>query len=104
MEAETGDPLSLQIVAETARWIALGAVSLMHMMGPDGVFLGGAMTFGGPRSDLGRRFLDWVRQEVRRLALPGAADGTRIEFAALGGDAGYIGAAGAARLDHRAER
>jgi len=62
------------------------------------------MTFGGPGSDLGRRFLDWVRQEVRRLALPGLADETRIEFAALGGDAGYIGAAGVARLEHRAGR
>lgn len=104
IEAEAGDSLSLQIVAETARWIAAGAVSLMHMVGPDGVFLGGAMTFGGPQSDLGRRFLAWVRQEVRRRALPGVADGTRIEFAALGGDAGYIGAAGAARLEHRAGR
>ena len=104
VEAEAGDPLSLEIIAETARWIAAGAVSLMHMLGPDGVFLGGAMTFGGPRSDLGRRFLDWVRQEVRRLALPGIADATRIEFAALGGDAGYIGAAGVARREHRAAR
>ena len=102
IEAAAGDPLSLEIVAETARWIARGAVSLMHMVGPDGVFLGGAMTFGGAQSDLGRRFLDSVRQEVRRLALPCMAEGARIEFAALGGDAGYIGAAGVARQEHRA--
>ena len=41
VEAEAGDPLSLEIIAETARWIAAGAVSLMHMLGPDGVFWAG---------------------------------------------------------------
>jgi glucokinase len=100
IEAAAGDELSLEMVFETARYIAIGAVSLMHMIGPEGVFLGGAMTFGGPQSALGCRFLATIRQEVRRLALPGFADRTAIEFATLGGDAGYIGAAGVARLEH----
>jgi glucokinase len=99
-EAEAGDQLSLEIVMETARYIAIGAVSLMHTIGPDGVFLGGAMTFGGQQRPLGRRFLAAVQEEVRRLALPAFAARTAIEFATLGGDAGYIGAAGVARLDH----
>ena len=90
----------MQIVSETAHYIAVGAVSLMHAVEPEGVFLGGAMTFGGPATALGRRFLDHIRQEVRRLALPALAEKTTIEFATLGGDAGYIGAAGVARLEH----
>jgi hypothetical protein len=31
-------------------------------------------------------------------------DAVKIEFASLGGDAGYIGAAGLARLEHRKQR
>ncbi len=99
-EAAAGDQLSLEIVSETAHYIAIGAVSLMHVVEPDGVFLGGAMTFGGPATDLGRRFLAQVQDEVRRLALPAIAAKTAVEFATVGGDAGYIGAAGVARLEH----
>ena len=58
------------------------------------------MTFGGPDTALGRRFLARVREDVQRLALPHVAENTSIEFAILGGDAGFIGAAGVARLDH----
>ncbi|MEN6451132.1 MAG: ROK family protein [Thermoguttaceae bacterium] len=99
VEAEAGDALSLEIVLETAHYIAVGAVHLMHMLQPAGVFLGGAMTFGGPGNPLGRRFLDRVRDEVQQLALPHIARNTSIDFATLGGDAGFIGAAGVARLD-----
>ncbi|MEN6457861.1 MAG: ROK family protein [Thermoguttaceae bacterium] len=99
VEAETGDALSVEIVMETAHYIALGAVSLMHMLQPAGVFLGGAMTFGGHATALGRQFLGHVRDEVQRLALPHVARATSIDIATLGGDAGFIGAAGVARLD-----
>jgi glucokinase len=99
-EAERGDELSLEIIFETARYLGIGAVNVMHVVDPDVVLLGGAMTFGGPDRDLGRRFLDRVRQEVRRLARPVLARDTLIDYATLGGDAGFIGAAGVARLDY----
>ena len=100
-EAERGDSFALEIVMETARYLGVGIVSLMHTIDPSGVLLGGAMTFGGHKSDLGRRFLARVQDEVRRLALPVPAAETVIEFASLGADAGYIGAAGMARLEYR---
>jgi glucokinase len=99
-EAEAGDELSLQIVLETARYLGIGTVNVMHVVDPEAVLLGGAMTFGGNERELGRRFLDRVRQEVRRLARPIPAAKTVIDFATLGGDAGFIGAAGVARLDY----
>jgi glucokinase len=102
-EAEKGDELSLEIIAETARWLGIGIVSLLHTIDPDGVLLGGAMTFGGNDSPLGRRFLAWVREEVRRRAFPLLAEKTVVDFASLGSDAGFIGAAGLARLDHLAK-
>ena len=101
IEAEAGDVLALEIIAETARYLGVGIVNLMHTVDPNGVLLGGAMSFGGHQSNLGRQFLAWVKQEVARRAFPGLAERTVIDFASLGGDAGYIGAAGMARLEYR---
>jgi len=96
--AEAGDPLADELVMDTARYMGVGTTTLMHTIDPEMVLLGGAMTFGGNDSPLGRRFLNELRAEVRRRAFPVPAEKTRIEFASLGGNAGYIGAAGCARL------
>jgi glucokinase len=100
-EADTGDALALEIVAETARLLAVGIVSLMHTIDPTGVLLAGAMTFGGSGTPLGRQFLDWIREEVKRRTFRVLAEKTVIDFATLGNDAGYIGAAGMARLEYQ---
>jgi glucokinase len=99
-EAEAGDDLSLEIVLETAAFMGVGIVTLLHTIDPTGVLLGGAMTFGGNDSPLGRRFLRRIKEEVDRRAFPLLARRIAIDFAALGSDAGYIGAAGIARLEH----
>ena len=80
-EAAAGDALSLEIVAETARYLGVGIVNLMHTIDPNGVLLGGAMTFGGHESPLGRQFLAWIREEVGRRAFPVLAQRTVIDFA-----------------------
>lgn len=100
-EAEKGDALALKLVMDTAMYMGIGVVTLMHTIDPDGVVLGGAMTFGGNQSELGRRFLERIRQEVRKRAFPVPAAKTTIDFATLGGDAGYLGAAGLARAEFR---
>ena len=103
-QAEAGDAFSLEIILETARYLGIGVVSFMHTIDPAGVILGGAMTFGGQNSPLGRQFIDRVRQEVRQRDFPVPAQKTKLEFATLGADAGFIGAAGLARAhDRRAE-
>ena len=99
-EAEAGDKLSMDIVLETARYLGIGIVSLVHTIDPNGVLLGGAMTFGSKDTPLGRRFLKQITQEFRGRAFPVLAQGTKIDFASLGGDAGYIGSAGIARVEH----
>ncbi len=98
--AEAGDALARELVMETARYLGVGVVNLMHTIDPNGVVLGGAMTFGGHDTELGRSFLGTVRDEVRQRAFPVLAEKTVIDFAALGGDAGFIGAAGVARQEH----
>lgn len=59
------------------------------------------MTFEVREGSLARRFLQRIREEVRRRAFPILAEKTSIEFATLGADAGFIGAAGIARVEHR---
>lgn len=96
-EATQGDQLSLDLILETARFVGVGAVNMMHVLDPDAVILGGAVNFGGHKSDVGRRFIEEVRTEVKRRSFPVLAERTVVDFASLGGDAGYIGAAGVAR-------
>jgi glucokinase len=96
--AEAGDPLCYDLVLETARFMGVGTVTLMHTINPEMVLFGGAMTFGRTQSPLGRRFLEEIKAEVKKRAFPIPAARTVIEYASLGSDAGYIGAAGCARL------
>lgn len=100
-EAERGDAVALKLVMDTAQYMGIGVITLMHTIDPDGVVLGGAMTFGGHQSDLGRRFLARIKEEVQRRAFPVPAKKTKIDYAILGGDAGYLGAAGLARTEFR---
>jgi glucokinase len=102
-EADRGDSLAYETIMELATWLGLGIVSLMHTIDPGAVILGGAMNFGGREDAVGHRFLEQIRGIVRKRAFPIPAQRTVIDFATLGSDAGYIGAAGIARLQHRAK-
>lgn len=97
--AEAGDEFAEELVMETARFMGVGTTTVMHTIDPDTVLIGGAMTFGGHETALGRRFLERIRAEVKTRAFPTLSQNTTIDFASLGGDAGYIGSAGCARRD-----
>jgi glucokinase len=99
--AEGGDEFALEIVLETARYLGIGIATLVHVIDPAGVVLGGAMTFGEHETELGRRFLARIKQEVVARSLEPIGENLVIDFATLGGDAGYIGAAGLARIQHK---
>ena len=45
--ADAGDPLARRLMRETARYLAVGAVSLMHTIDPDIVLFGGGMIAAG---------------------------------------------------------
>jgi glucokinase len=92
-EAATGgDTLARRLMRETAHYLAVGAVSLMHTIDPDIVLFGGGMIAAGPE------FLEDIRSDVRAMAFPIPAAKVRVAYAELGSDAGFIGAAGCARL------
>jgi len=104
-EAARGDALALEVIMASATYLGIGITTLVHTIDPGAVILGGAMNFGGDQSEVGRKFLERATSEFQQRAFEVVAKGTRIAFARLGGDAGYIGAAGLARAAyHRAER
>jgi glucokinase len=89
--ADAGDSLARRLMVETARYLAVGAINVMHTIDPDLVLFGGGMTASGPV------LIDNIRTFIRSLAFPTLAREVRVEYATLGGDAGFIGAAGWAR-------
>lgn len=89
--ASAGDALADRLMKETARYLAVGAVSLMHTIDPDLILFGGGMI------NAGQPFLDEIRRNVKLMAFPIPAAKTRIEYAQLGEEAGFVGAAGWAR-------
>jgi len=93
--AAAGDALAAKVVEDTAFYLAVGAMNMMHTIDPDMVvFTGGMIGAGQP-------FLERIRFHVRELAFPVPAERTQIRYALLGGDAGFIGAAACARQLYR---
>lgn len=89
--SDAGDPIARRLMKETAYYLAVGAVNLLHTINPDIVLFGGGMIAAG------EGFLEEIRQHIQNMAFPAVAQGTRVDYAELGGDAGFIGAAGCAR-------
>lgn len=91
--AEAGDELAVELVMKTADYLAFGAVSVMHVLNPEAILLGGAMTFGRHDTQIGRQFLKQLREQILRQTFEIPGKQTVVDYAALGADAGVIGAA-----------
>jgi glucokinase len=98
--ATAGDQLSRRMVSETAVYLGRGIAQLAHIIDPAMFVLGGAMNFGGAESELGSRFLEEIKSEVRRLVFPVLGERLVVNFAKLGSEAGFVGAAGLARAQY----
>jgi glucokinase len=90
-DAAAADQLAAGIVEDTAFYLAVGAMNMMHTIDPDMVVFGGGMIAAG------EAFLARIRHHVRELAFPVPAAKTQIRYALLGSDAGFIGAAACGR-------
>ncbi|MBX3443020.1 MAG: ROK family protein [Planctomyces sp.] len=97
--AEQGDELARELVLDSARYLAIGSINIIHILNPEMILVGGAMTFGQNGTALGREFLETLRTEIRARTFPIPAARTVIDYASLGGDAGFIGAAACARIE-----
>jgi glucokinase len=90
--AEAGDRLAERLMRETARYLAVGAANIIHTVDPDMVLFTGGMINAGPP------FLEQIREFIRMMIFPTLLGKVHVDFASLGGDAGFIGAAGCARM------
>lgn len=89
--AAQGDSVAEKIVEDTAYYLAIGAMNMMHTIDPDMIVFGGGMIAAG------ETFLERIRKHVNELAFPVPAEKTTICYAQLGSDAGFIGAAAGGR-------
>jgi glucokinase len=90
--AEKGDPVISYLVDEAARAIAAGVGTVVNLLSPEVVVIGGGVT-----KALGPAFPERIWEIAQKYALPRAAENVRCVMAALGDDAGITGAAAYAR-------
>ncbi len=84
------DPLAVEIIDEAVEALVAGCVTFVNAFSPRRIIFGGGVIEGLPQ------LIARVEQGVRSRALPIAAEALEIVKAALGEDAGVIGAAGIA--------
>ncbi len=86
------DLVALKEVQRSAHFLGLGLGGLINVLGPEIVLIG-----GGVAGALGDAYLDLVRTAARSQTLTDPDGRIRIDRAALGDDAGILGAALLAR-------
>ena len=95
--ARAGDQVAIEVLEEAGRWLGVALASLVNVLDPGVVLLGGgAAAAAGP----------WLLPPARatmaeRLVGSAWRDAPPVELAALGDDAGVVGA-GLLALDHAA--
>ena len=91
--ARDGDPVAIELFEEVGRWLGIGLANLAAALDP------GMFVIGGGVSDAGELLLRPARESFRRtLTGRGFRPEPRIVKAALGPEAGLVGAADLARV------
>ncbi len=85
--ALAGDELAKTVVHQAARYIGIALANLVHTLEPQIILIGGGV------AQTGDLLFDAVRAAVRERTIAGLHEGVRIQPAALGDDAGALGAA-----------
>ncbi len=97
--ARDGDPLAIELLADVGRWLGVGLAGLVAAFDPSCLIVGGGV------SDAGDLLLEPTRGSmVRSLAGRGFRPDPPVLQAALGPQAGFIGAADMARSAARRSR
>lgn len=88
--AGEGDELAVELWDASCRYLGIACINICRVFDPDRIVLAGGMT------NAGDMLIDSVRRHVAELNWSLAPQNTEICIAALGADAGAIGAAGVA--------
>ncbi len=89
---QAGDLAIEEIIRQAANYLSLGVVTMIHLLAPEIVVLGGGLVEAMPEL-----YLDAVSKAVKKRVLPSMRDLYKIVPAALGDQAATMGAAAAAR-------
>ncbi len=81
-----GDQVAAEVIRETARYLGIGLAGVANLLNPEIVVIGGGITEGGGG------FVEAVAEEVRKHAFSSATEKLVVTRAALGNDAGFMGA------------
>ncbi len=84
--AKKGDPDAMAVITETAEHLGAGLASVVNLINPEIVVIGGGVADGGAG------FVETVSAEIRKRAFGSATENLRVARATLGNDAGFIGA------------
>jgi glucokinase len=85
--ASIGDELSIGILQEAGQALGAGIVSIIHVMNPE------VLIIGGGAASIGAPLLDPMKQVIEERAIAAMAAGVTIVSPVLGKEAGAIGAA-----------
>lgn len=86
-QAQAGDERAIAFWQAYGRNLGAGLASLIYVLTPEAIILGGGISAA---ADL---FLPTVKAEVEKRVLPSSREGLQILIAALGNQAGMVGAA-----------
>ncbi|MFN8258385.1 MAG: ROK family protein [Bacteroidales bacterium] len=84
---EAGDPVSREIILESAYYVGIGIYNIFQALNPPLVVLGGGLL------SWGEIYTDKIKKTFYELARDMIFDPIRIETSGLGNDAGILGAA-----------
>ena len=84
--AEAGDPVAKRIFAIVGEYIGIGLTSVINLLNPEKVIIGGGV------AEAGDLLLDPIRKTIKERAMVVAGSAVEIVPAQLGNSAGVIGA------------
>lgn len=90
---QRGDPVATRVWEESSRYLAMACINIQRTLAPERIVIAGGMSAAG---DL---LLDPIVRAVKHLNSTQLAPAPTLKIAALGNDAGFIGAALSALRD-----
>jgi len=82
-----GDKAAVEAVSANANMIGTAIGSVVNLLNPDIVVIGGGMSLGG------EEYIDLIRKGIYNFAFESTTSKLKIELAEFGNEAGWIGAA-----------
>lgn len=82
----SGDDAGMVMFRNSIRYLGMGVAAVVNLLAPDHITLGGGLV-----EELPGLYLNLLKQEVNRFAVPGLAKGVKYSIAKLGGTAVAVG-------------